>query len=387
MISSDQWRAYNEAVESIRSAAEAEVRDAVLDWLNEHPEASVAEAREEAARIMRGAVQRHDKEAASLAAEWYDAQGRANGAALDRAVTAPAYSSDAVQTLARYQVRKYQAGDLAGFAAMCGEFAANDAMRSLNATVLRNARRDKAKGVRFARVTSGRNTCAFCLMLAGRGAVYWSRESAGAFNEWHRHCTCKVVPSYSGDKWETLVEGHDPRDAKRWSDRIASRLRLDGKLVIGSREELTNECIKLEEAFRSDEESALGMVSSSGMVSVEPGCHLTGKELQEAKWMSTLGHDVQFRNPDEHIVVDGNTSDALIDGQTWDFKRVTSSNPNKIAQHMLKKRHQGPNYLIDLVFSNMKEEEALCKVASVLDDERVASVMVITRNHVSLLTK
>ena len=54
---------------------------------------------------------------------------------------------------------------------------------------------------------------------------------------------------------------------------------------------------------------------------------------------------------------------------------------------MLKKKHQGPNYLIDLVFSKMKEDEALCKVASVLDDERVASVMVINRNHVSLITK
>ena len=89
----------------------------------------------------------------------------------------------------------------------------------------------------------------------------------------------------------------------------------------------------------------------------------------------------------KHIVADGNTFGALIDGRAWDSKRVTSSNPNKIAQHMLKKRHQGQNYLIDLVFSNMKEDQALCKVASVLDDERVASVMVITRNHVSLLTK
>lgn len=225
MISSDQWRAYNAAVDSIRSAAEDEVREGVLDWLNEHPGASVAEAREEASRIMRGAVQRHDKAAASLAAEWYDALGRASGAPLDRAVTAPTYSGDAVDTLARYQVRKYMDGDLAGFAAMCGEFAANDAMRSVNETILRNARRDRAKGARFARVTSGRNTCSFCLMLAGRGAVYHTRESAGEFNQWHRHCTCKVVPNFSGDKWETLVEGHDP---KAIHDRLREVERLTG---------------------------------------------------------------------------------------------------------------------------------------------------------------
>ena len=57
-------------------------------------------------------------------------------------------------------------------------------------------------------------------MLAGRGAVYHSRKTAGQFDHWHRHCTCKIVPSFSGDKYEVLVEGHDPKDAQRWSDRV-----------------------------------------------------------------------------------------------------------------------------------------------------------------------
>lgn len=210
MISASQWDAYNAAVESIREGARSSVEGEVAAWLAANPDATVAEAREEAKRIMCGAVQDYDRSAAALAAEWYDAQGRANGARLDRAVTAPAFSDAQVDRVARYKASRLVGGDLSGFAAECGSFAANSAMRSLNETVLRNVRRDRKKGVRYARVTSGRNTCAFCLMLAGRGAVYWTRESAGGTNRWHNHCTCKVVPSFSGDQYEVLVDGRDP---------------------------------------------------------------------------------------------------------------------------------------------------------------------------------
>ena len=41
--------------------------------------------------------------------------------------------------------------------------------------------------------------CAFCSMLAGRGAVYASEDSAGAGTKWHDNCTCDV----------RLVDGSD----------------------------------------------------------------------------------------------------------------------------------------------------------------------------------
>lgn len=41
--------------------------------------------------------------------------------------------------------------------------------------------------------------CAFCSMLAGRGAVYASKDSAGAGTKWHDNCTCDV----------RLVDGSD----------------------------------------------------------------------------------------------------------------------------------------------------------------------------------
>lgn len=54
-----------------------------------------------------------------------------------------------------------------------------------------------ASGIGWARVPSGPATCAFCLMLASRGAVYTTRRTAAAGrlgNSYHGHCDCRVVP-------------------------------------------------------------------------------------------------------------------------------------------------------------------------------------------------
>lgn len=57
----------------------------------------------------------------------------------------------------------------------------------------------RALGV--ARIT-GASPCAFCAMLASRGDVYLSAESAGQIDgqmmEWHEHCDCSIEVAYEG---------------------------------------------------------------------------------------------------------------------------------------------------------------------------------------------
>ena len=48
----------------------------------------------------------------------------------------------------------------------------------------------------WARVTDG-NPCYWCAMLASRGPVYKTRETAGANARWHDHCGCTVELVYS----------------------------------------------------------------------------------------------------------------------------------------------------------------------------------------------
>jgi hypothetical protein len=87
-----------------------------------------------------------------------------------------------------------------------------------------NAVRGETRRVGFARVATGRETCAFCLMLVSRGPVYKSELKAGAKHEgaaeiletkndvsdeelddlmtrWHPGCDSKVVPVFDENDW------------------------------------------------------------------------------------------------------------------------------------------------------------------------------------------
>jgi hypothetical protein len=76
-------------------------------------------------------------------------------------------------------------------------------------TITGEARRSK---LRYARVTSG-NPCAFCAMLASRGPVYWSEETASF--EPHGHCSCVPEIEYGeGYEWP----GHAREFQELWRE-------------------------------------------------------------------------------------------------------------------------------------------------------------------------
>ena len=212
MISAAEFAAYNREVARIGDRAASDVESSVLAWCRSHEDATVAEKREAAKLIMEGFVQGYDDVAAEFAAQWYDHRAEQGGARLEQAVTMTTYRPDAVDAVARYQAKKLAKGGDAEFAKACGEFARDDAFRSLNETVLANVGRDKDKGVRFARVPTGFETCTFCLMLASRGAVYHTRKTAGEFKHFHRRCDCKIVPGFGDDPDAELVEGVRPKE-------------------------------------------------------------------------------------------------------------------------------------------------------------------------------
>lgn len=58
-----------------------------------------------------------------------------------------------------------------------------------------------------ARVPTGATTCKWCVMLAGRGAVYRDAESAGESKLFHDNCDCTAAVIRTGDD---LPEGYDP---------------------------------------------------------------------------------------------------------------------------------------------------------------------------------
>ena len=212
MISAEEFREYNRGAAEIGDDAASAVEQRVLGWCRSHEGASVAEKREAAKLIMEGFVQAYDDKAAVFASQWYDYRAEQGGARLKQAVTMTVYEPGSVDDVARYQAKKLAKEGDAAFARACGEFARNDAFRSLNETIIANVGRDRDKGAMFARVPTGFETCTFCLMLASRGAVYHTRKTAGEWGRFHRGCDCKVVPSFEGDPDAELVQGVKPRE-------------------------------------------------------------------------------------------------------------------------------------------------------------------------------
>lgn len=74
-------------------------------------------------------------------------------------------------------------------------------------TVRTSALHDPKKP-RYARIPSGVRTCPFCLMLASRGAVYATEQTAGVGHEFHDDCHCEVAPEW-GKGGLDHIEGYD----------------------------------------------------------------------------------------------------------------------------------------------------------------------------------
>lgn len=111
-------------------------------------------------------------------------------------------------------------GDVEGFIRQCCDRLAWEITSASGKCVVRNAREDPGSP-RYARVPQGEKTCDFCIMLASRGPIYHTAESAGAFTKFHYHCDCRVVPVWDSTeivtddggvvrRGGTQYEGYDP---------------------------------------------------------------------------------------------------------------------------------------------------------------------------------
>lgn len=179
-------------------------------------------------------VERYGQASAAVAAEWYE---RVYGLA------AREFADVVASEVVEKGVRR-SAGHL--FTARGAEGALVSLEKSLDAwvkapgrqTLMRSAMRD---GLRFARVPSGRHTCAFCLMLASRGAVYKSETAAGRMDKFHGKCDCVIAPvrdekdypaGYHPDElYEAYATALDrvSKDARLSEARDAERARLEAE--------------------------------------------------------------------------------------------------------------------------------------------------------------
>lgn len=178
--------------------------------MSANPRASVAELREAAIRITMAALGEDGDAASALACELFDSVMGAEGVRVLGATVYDGPRSEAVEATVRRVV-----GDVDGtperaaeFVERVGQLAERETRLAASSTMERNVERaaktKNGRRVRFARVPTKSVPCPWCAMLASRGFVYESADSAEAGS--HHHCTCTIVP---GVKGSTKVAGYD----------------------------------------------------------------------------------------------------------------------------------------------------------------------------------
>lgn len=153
-------------------------------------------------------AQEYGDVAATAAAEWYEAQRAAQIGGNYRAVLADTVPAAQTQGSVRYAAGHLFGDDPAQTLALLSGAMQRFVLYGARDTIARNVGRDPARP-RFARVPTGAKTCAWCTMLASRGFVYLTRETAGiAHDHYHDDCDCQVVAEF--DKDAAHIEGYDP---------------------------------------------------------------------------------------------------------------------------------------------------------------------------------
>lgn len=111
------------------------------------------------------------------------------------------------------------------FLELVGSCIGSEVRHNADRTTYKNAKRLATKGVKYCRVAQS-TSCCFCLMLAGRGPVYWTKETAGEGMRYHPGCKCKIVANRKGD----TIEGYYPEKINAAMEKIADSLGIDNWL-------------------------------------------------------------------------------------------------------------------------------------------------------------
>ncbi len=211
-ITRSKLAAYRRAVQAAQGNAAEAARRALARWDAANPAATVEQAREAAIRIAQAAVDSYGGAASSASCALFDSVMEAEGVN----VGAARMASTAARRGAVEGTVHRVAGALDGspesfeaFSQAIGQLASREVKLAADLTVEQNVERATktraGRRVRYARVPGGADPCAWCAMLASRGFVYMSAESASAAS--HHHCSCSIVPGVSGS---TKVDGYDP---------------------------------------------------------------------------------------------------------------------------------------------------------------------------------
>lgn len=291
-------------------------------------------------------IDKYGNIASEAAAQWYE-QVRAKWFADDdyEAVVADLIGHDALTSSIRAKANmlwpKDEGYDPEGYLRYLTEVVDRNVKRGGRSTIIANGRRDM-RIPRFARVPSGVKTCAFCSMLASRGFVYLSAETAGTLGQYHADCDCEIVPSW--DK-SPKVEGYDPE-----------ALYKDYELARNQAGDDPTTADILAAMRRQPNKYTDGASSGYGF-DIRPGASVNADEERAGKWIAELGHHiVALPISNERNVL---SPDFEIDGEIWELKTIHGSGKNTIDNALKRASKQSRNVIIDITGTELTAEKVV----------------------------
>lgn len=197
-----------------REAITEMLKDAIDVPLAQVDFSSIATARDEVIDILTSFSRVGAKLASRMSAQFYDLiRERSIGQKIG-ATTINTVIPEAIEGFVRADISNVvKTGTTKRFVNDVKNRIAYEINRSSGNTVVYNATKDPYK-VYWARVPSSGDACLFCIMLASRGAIYKSYESAGGEEHYHENCRCSIVPFFGGRLQETKNGGWIVRNSK-----------------------------------------------------------------------------------------------------------------------------------------------------------------------------
>lgn len=208
-------------------------------------------SRDVAEDVLRDALDEYGEAAAGAALSLFEDTLALEGLYVNTELSGGIVTAEEISKIAHYQAGKLRVDDFDGFVEQVAGSAAHLTRQCANRTMMaqgglyrnvmvgRNVGRNRVRyvyaeaqrgtsyEVRYARVPQGEETCDFCLMLASRGFVYLTAESAEGWNHTHRNCDCIVVAGVGhheagvnnsgGGDWvqDTVIEGFEMDSLRR----------------------------------------------------------------------------------------------------------------------------------------------------------------------------
>ena len=210
MIPQSLLNNYRKEVDQAGNEASKYIQAVIETYRSQYPNASVSEIRDYTRNAMRDVLYLYGGQSALISNDFFERVAQENGEELSTEIY-ETIDYDKADEKIRYFAKSLVTGDITDFDHSISDLTKYYVKREAFENLVKNC--DK-HGLRYARVPSGRETCAFCFMLASRGFVYWSEEDAGGMgHKYHSHCDCVIVPGFhksSGVNEDEQVEGYKP---------------------------------------------------------------------------------------------------------------------------------------------------------------------------------